>query len=117
MCLRLVLCLLQGQRRLSLIFPSLSKSPWILLSLSVRAARLSQPAKLIVSMTIKANPIHLFLPSAHFSAGNFYFSDAHFWPAPQYPALTDANSFSTVFGMFFKNLFVYLGKSTFMRFL
>jgi hypothetical protein len=63
-------------------------------------------------MTIKANPIHLFLPSAHSSPGNFYFSDPHFWPAPQYPAFGDANSFSTVLGMFFKNLFVYLGKSS-----
>jgi hypothetical protein len=83
----------------------------------VRAARLSHPAKLIVSMTIKANPIHLFLPSAHFSAGNFYFSDPHFWPAPQYLALTDANSFSTVLGMFLKNMFVYLGRSSFMKFI
>jgi hypothetical protein len=48
-------------------------------------------------MTIKANPIHLFLPSAHFSAGNFYFSDPHFWPAPQYPALGEAKPFSTTF--------------------
>ena len=74
----------------------------------MRAARLSQPAKLIVSMTIKANPIHLFLPSAHFSAGNFYFSDPHFWPAPQYPDHTDASSFPPVLGIFFKNIFVYL---------
>jgi hypothetical protein len=68
-------------------------------------------------MTIKANPIHLFLPSAHFSAGNFYFSNPHFWPAPQYPALTDANSFSSVLRVFLKNMFVYQGRSASMRFL